>query len=256
MATIAPPTAASSRDDTQFFLVMAWLMATIIVAGFSFNVATGRSSFGAPLLVHVHAFTMMGWVALYLLQNTLAAGGNLRLHRRLGWLSLAWLPMIAILGVLITRYAVQARGGPPFFDQNQFLVSNPLQLLGLVGLAGWAVAVRRNTGWHRRLMYASVAGLIGPGVGRLVPGPAFIPYTWYVEAILPPILMIAIGIVADMRRTGRAHPAWFWAIGVILALQVVADAFAYSEAGIAFTGDVLAGTPGAARPMEAFVPPA
>ena len=115
------------------------------------------------------------------------------------------------MGVLITRWSLQSHGGPPFFDQNQFLISNPLHLLGFAVLAASAVAVRRTTAWHRRLMYCAFAMLTGPGVGRLLPSPLLIPYAWYIAAVLPPVLFALIGVLADRRRYGRAHPAWFWA---------------------------------------------
>ena len=253
MATI-PYSADADRGETRFFFTMACVMAGFIVAGFAFNLAMGRSSFGMPWLVHFHAWVMMGWVALYVTQNTLIFSDRVALHRRLGWLSVVWLPLILVMGTLITRFSLQSQGGPPFFDQNQFLFGDPLMLLGAVSLAGWAITVRRNTGWHRRLMYCSFAMLTGPGIGRLLPSPLFIPYTWYVEAVLPPVLFAIVGIVADKRRYGRAHPAWFWGIGMVVGIQIVADVVAYSDAGIAFTRHVIAGTPGAARSMRAFFP--
>lgn len=254
MATI-PYSTGTDRGEARFFFTMACVMAAIIVAGFSLNIVTGRSSFDAPWLVHFHAWVMMGWVTLYLMQNTLIFNDNIALHRRMGWVSVIWLPLILVMGVWITAWSLQSRGGPPFFDQNQFLFSNPLQLLGSVGLAVWAVTVRRNTGWHRRLMFCSFAMLLGPGLGRL-PLPNLIPYAWYAEAVLPPILFAGVGILADRRRYGRAHPAWFCAISLVIGLQLVADLIAYSDWGIGFTEQFVAGTPGAGRSLEAFVPPA
>ena len=253
MATI-PYSTDTDRGEVKFFFTMACLMAALIVAGFAFNLAMGRSSFGAPWLVHFHAWVMMGWVALYLMQNTLIFAGNVALHRRLGWLSVLWLPAILVMGVLITRFSLQDHGGPPFFDENQFLISNPLHLFGFACLAASAIAVRRTTAWHRRLMYCAFATLTGPGVGRLLPAPLLIPYAWYIAAVLPPVLLALTGVLADRRRYGRAHPAWFWGIGTVIAVQIAADLIAYSDAGIAFTQQVLAGTPGAARPLTAFVP--
>lgn len=254
MATI-PYSTDTDRGEARFFFTSACLMTALIVAGFGFNLAMGRSSFGAPWLVHFHAWVMMGWVALYLMQNTLIFAGNVALHRRLGWLSVVWLPLILVMGVLITRFSLQDHGGPPFFDQNQFLISNPLQLAGVVGIGAWAVTVRRNTGWHRRLMFFAFAMLTGPGIGRLLPSPLLIPYAWYVEAVLPPILFAAAGMIADRRRYGAIHPAWFWGIGIVIGIQIVADLVAYSDWGIAFTRQVIAGTPGAERSMAAFFPP-
>ena len=83
MATI-PYSTDADRGEARFFFTMACVMAALIVAGFAFNLVMGRSSFAVPWLVHFHAWVMMGWVALYLLQNTLIFAGNVALHRRLG----------------------------------------------------------------------------------------------------------------------------------------------------------------------------
>lgn len=253
MASV-PYAAGTDRGEAGFFFTMACVMSATIVAGFAFNVIVGRSSFTAPLVVHLHAVVMMGWVGLYLAQNTLIFSGNVALHRRLGWLSAVFLPLMLVMALLITRYSLQVAGGPPFFDQNQFLFSNPLQLAGITGIVAWAIAMRRNTSWHRRLMYCGFAMLLGPSIGRLLPAPLFIPYAWYVTAVLPAVLFILIGMIADRRRYGAVHPAWFWGIGVILGLQVIADLAAYSPLGYSVTNWFLAGTPGAERSMEAFFP--
>jgi hypothetical protein len=254
MATI-PYSTDADRGEARFFFTMACVMAALIVGGFAFNLATGRSNFGLPLVVHVHAFVMMGWVGLYLAQNFLIFSDNVALHRRLGWLSVLFVPAILVMGLAITRFAMQSRGGPPFFDQNQFLISNPLHLTGMAALVAWAVSVRRNTGWHRRLMFCAFAMLLGPGIGRLLPAPYLIPYAWYLTAVLPAVLFPAIGALADKRRYGAVHPAWFWGIGTVIGLQIVADLIGYSPLGYQFTEWFLAGTPGAERPMEAFFPP-
>ena len=100
MATLAArrPMAA----DHRFFLVMAFVMALLNVAGFSVQLAMGRSSFGAPLLVHAHALTFFGWVAIYLTQNALAASESIALHRRLGWIGAAWVVPMVLLGTAAT----------------------------------------------------------------------------------------------------------------------------------------------------------
>jgi hypothetical protein len=198
----------------------------------------------------------MGWLGIYVLQNALIFAGNVALHRRLGWLSVLFMPAVLVMGLLITRFSLQTTGGPPFFAQNQFLLSNPLQLVSVVIMVSWAIAVRSNTGWHRRLMFCAFAALTGPGVGRLAPSVLFIPYAWYVVAILPAVLFPAIGMLADKRRYGRVHPAWFWGVGIVLAMQIVADLIAYSPLGYSLTEQLIAGTTGADRPMEAFFPPA
>jgi hypothetical protein len=255
MATI-PYSADTDRGEARFFFTMACLMAASIVAGFAFNLVMGRSSFGMPWLVHFHAWVMMGWVALYLTQNTLIFRDNVALHRRLGWLSVIWLPAVLVMGLLITRFSLQTQGGPFFFDQNEFLFSNSAMLLLSVVLAATEITVRANTGWHRRLMYCSFAIITGPGIGRLTPNPLLEPYAWWIGAVGLPLIFPVVGMIADKRRYGRVHPAWFWGIGLVIGVQAVADLVAYSDWGVAFTKDFIAGTPGAERPMQAFLPPA
>lgn len=255
MATI-PYSSDADRGEARFFFIMACVMSAAIVGGFSLSIVLGRSSFGMPWQVHVHGLVFMGWVGIYLAQNTLVLQDNIALHRKLGWVAAIWLPLMVGAGLLAVTHKMRTTGAVPFFDQNQFLVSAPLSLLLFVGLTVWAIAVRRNTGWHRRLMFCGFATLTGPGLGRMLPMPLFMPNTWWIATVLIPLIFPLIGMLADKRRYGAIHPAWFWGVGLVLGTQVVADLIAYSDWGIAFTQDFVAGTPGAERPMQGFMPPA
>ncbi|RSV44496.1 hypothetical protein CA233_02840 [Sphingomonas sp. ABOLD] len=231
---------------------MAFVMGAIDVAGFSLNLAAGRSSFAVPLIFHLHAFVFFGWIVLYIAQNLLVDGGSVALHRRLGWVALFGVPLMVVLGTLMTVLSVQ-RGAPFFFDVRQFLISNPLQLLLFAGFVGAALVLRRQTSWHRRLMYCGMAVLCGPGLGRLLPMPLLIPYAWWVTLVVVLVLLV-IGAIADQRRAGRVHPAWLWGIGLMLVVQLIADAIAFSPVGTAFTRSITAGTAGSHRPITPAFP--
>ena len=64
-----------------------------------------------------------------------------------------------------------------------------------------------------------------------------------------------IGMVADKRKFGRVHPAYWWGFGIYAAVFLISIAIAYSPFGIGVTESLIAGTPGADRPMQAFLPP-
>jgi hypothetical protein len=252
MATIVQQTPRERLGDTRFFLVMAFVMSGTIVAGFSLNLVAGRSSFAVPAIFHVHALVFFGWVALYLAQNFLVGNGSVALHRRLGWLAALWVPMMVVLGTAMTVLSVQ-RGAPFFFDAREFLFSNPLQLLLFAGLVAAAITLRRQTDWHRRLMYCGMAILTGPGLGRLLPMPLLMPYAWW-AALIAVLVFPVIGAIADQRRTGRVHPAWAWGIASMLVVQLIADGLAFSPLGTAVTRSVMDGTPGSHRPMTPAFP--
>jgi len=254
MATIASGQRPALERERGFFLYMALAMAGVIVAGFSVNLAMGRSSFSVPLLFHVHAFVFFGWVALYVAQNLLVVTGSVALHRRLGWLALLFLPLMVGLGTALTVHSLRASGGPPFFDANEFLFGNILGIVAFAGIATAAIMLRRRSDWHRRLMCCAMATLTGPGFGRLLPMPLLIPWVWWIAAVVTPGLFMLIGIIADRRRTGRVHGAWLWGFAALAGSQLLADAIAYSPAGLEIVRGVMAGTPGAAAEMRAHFP--
>jgi len=254
MTAIAERLPASPSRDDGFFLGGAIAMTAVIVAGFSLQLAMGRSSFSSPLLVHAHAVVFMGWVVIYLLQNTFVATDRMALHRRLGWLAAAWMIPMLVLGCMVT-FAMVRRGGVPFFFKPlQFLVFDPLSLFTFAGLTVAAIAMRRKTDWHRRLHFCGMSLLLGPGFGRLLPTPMLAPWAW--ETTFAACLLFPLaGMAADLRRNGRVHPAWGWGVAAILAMGVATEAITYSPAGSALYQAVAAGSPGAAVPPLDFPPP-
>lgn len=254
MTTLAAPPAQERWNNSRFFMVMALVMATVIIAGFSLNLAMGRSTFAAPLAVHVHAGIFMGWLALYLAQHMTAASRNWPLHRSLGKLAYFWIPAMIAAGSTVMILVARRNGGPFFFALNEFLISNIAMLLCFGGLAYWALWQQRYKGWHRRLMLVAMAVLTGPGLGRLLPMPLMIPNAWTITIALT-FLFPVIGMFADWRRDGRIHPAYLWGTGIYASVFILSLLLAYSPLGYALTGMVVAGTPGAERPMEAYIPP-
>jgi len=229
-------------------------MALVIVFGFSLQFAMGRSTFGSPLRVHIHAFLFMGWVAIYVLQNTLVATDRIALHRRLGWLAVGWASAMVVSGIAVT--VVMARNGtvPFFFQPLQFLVFDPVAVLTFAGLTAAAVVLRRHTEWHRRLHFCGMSMLLAPAFGRILPLPLMQPWAW--EATFAVTLLFPLtGAWADRRRSGGVHPAWVWGIGTMIASFVVVEALTYSPVGVPIYDAVTGGSPGAVIDPLAFPPP-
>ena len=254
MATLAQQPMAPAAGDERFFLRAAILMAITIVSGFSFQYMMGRSTFGAPIRVHIHAFFFMGWVAIYLLQNIFVATGRMKLHRRLGWIAAFWIIPMVFMGCFVTAVMVRNGTVPFFFRPLQFLVFDPVTVFAFAGLTVAAVRMRRRTEWHRRLHFCGMSLLLGPAFGRLLPMPLMQPWAW--EAAFAVCLLFPIaGMIADIRRSGHIHPAWHWGVGTMVADLFVTEAITYSPLGTSIYQEVTKGSPGASIAPLAFAPP-
>jgi hypothetical protein len=254
MTTIADRLPTTSGRDDGFFLRGAVTMVLVIVAGFSVQLAMGRSTFASPPLVHAHAIVFMGWVTIYLLQNVFATTGRLALHRRLGWIAAGWVVAMLVLGCMVTAAMVRRGQVPFFFRPLQFLVFDPVSLFTFAGLTTAAILLRRQTDWHRRLHFCGMAILLGPGFGRLLPMPMLQPWAWEATLAVSMIFPL-VGVFSDLRRSGRAHPAWGWGIAAMIGCLVLTEAITYSPAGSAIYRAVAAGSPGAAVAPLDFAPP-
>ncbi len=255
MATLHAQSALDlQRGERRFFFILSAAMAGTIVAGFSLNLAMGRSTFAVPLAYHAHAVIFMGWLAFFLVQAWTMATGRRAMHRRLGRVASYYVPVMVLAGIAIMVVVARRTGGPFFFAQNEFFVSNVALLLCFGVLALWALRVPRQIGWHRRLLICALTILTGPGLGRLLPLPLMIPYAWPLT-IAATLVFPAIAMAGDLRRHGRIHPAYLWGTGVYIATFVASMLIAYSPLGYALTRAVVAGSPGAERPMGAFLPP-
>jgi hypothetical protein len=256
MATLAQQPIAPAAGDERFFLRGAIVMTVTIIAGFSLQYLMGRSTFAAPVRVHLHAFFFMGWVAIYLLQNVFVASDRMDLHRRLGWIAAAWvLPMI-VMGCVVTVAMVRLGHTPFFFRPLQFLIFDPLTLFAFAGLTASAIVLRKRTEWHRRLHFCAMSLLLGPAFGRLLPLPLLQPWAWE-AAFAATMLFPLAGAWADIRRSGRVHPAWLYGMAAMIGSLVLIEAITYSPVGTAIYQMVTEGSPGATvAPLDFGVPAA
>ena len=245
---------ARRAGDERFFLGVAISMTLVIIAGFSTQVAMGRSTFYSPPLVHAHAIMFMGWVTIYLFQNILVARHKIALHRRLGWVAAGWILPMIVLGFAVTLAMVRRGQVPFFFQPLHFLVFDPLSLVTFAGLTGSAIVMRHKTDWHRRLHLCGMAMLMGPGFGRLLPLPLLEPWAWEATFAAGLIFPVA-GVVWDLRRTARVHPAWAWGVLTMVTAFFAIEGISYSRVGQALYRGVTTNSPGAIVPPLQFAPP-
>jgi hypothetical protein len=247
----------ATRSEQVAWRRQAWvtaLMAIVVAIGFSVQLLMGRSSFDAPILVHAHAVVFFGWVALSAVQAGLAATGNLGWHRPLGWLGAAWVLVMVPIGFALMLTNI-ANGRLPFFFQPQvFLMQNLGTLICFGVLTAWAIQLRRNTGWHRRLHLCALATLMGPAFGRLLPMPLLIP--WALEIAAIPGLLFPVWVAwREWQEDGAVHPAWVPGLLALPLTLSLAWLLAHSPLGDAIYATVVDGGPVAGRSGFGFGSP-
>lgn len=248
------PDANPAPRDLRFYRTTITAMAAVLVGGFVLQLVMGRSSFGAPLIVHLHALAFMGWVAIIVTQVWLVAGGRTGLHRTLGGVALVWLCAMLALGPLVVIAAVRTGRVPFFFQPQYLLVADSVMLYGAAGLVAAAVLLRKNRDWHPRLQVGAFAMLMGPGIGRIIPMPLLGAHAFEIASLIPLVVPL-IGMARDRRVHGKIQPAWLWALGVPVVLLIAVRLVVYSPVGDAIYAAAAAGSPAAGSDGRAYPPP-
>lgn len=240
--------------DARYFRLFMTGMAIILVSGFIVHLLKGNSSFQAPIIVHLHGVAFMGWVAIVLTQFWLAGSGAIAQHRLLGRVAVVYCLALLVLGPLVTLAAVQTGRVPFVFQPQHFLMANTLSLAPFIGLFAAAIVLRKRTDWHARLHIGAFLPLLHPGIGRLLPMPLLTPYAYEIAAAVA-LIAPMIGIARDIKVHGRAHPAWWWSIGALVAALVLARLIAFSPVGEDLYQLATANTPMAGTDGLLFPPP-
>lgn len=218
LAAVRSP--SSYQSDQQFFTRLAQVLAALIVFGFLQWALRGFvNPVRTPFYIHAHGVAMLGWLGTLVAQNRLAASGNLVLHRRLGWASLVLVLGIVGLGTFAGRMALAMHRVPPFFTNPYFLALTHVEVTVFALIVGTAIAMRRQTQWHRRLMIIATVILMEPALGRLLPMPLLGQSAGaWVEAIIQ-IGFLAIIARHDAKVLGRVHPATIIGMALIIAVH-------------------------------------
>lgn len=223
------------RRRELFYLGMALAITGTVVCGFTLNAARGHFDVAAlPPLIHLHAGLCMVWIGLFVAQSGLVVAGSVARHRAMGWVGAALAVALVGTGVAVTVGCLRRGAVPPFFPPSLFLVVDVLGVLAFFGLTVGAIALRRRSDWHRRLMISGTIILMSPAVARILPMPLLGPLGG--GMVTGVLLVFALGGAAhDFLTRRRIHPGWFVGALTIVVLQLLATPIAFSEPVMALT---------------------
>jgi hypothetical protein len=175
-------------------------------------------------IYHVHAFFMVLWVAMAIIQPFLIQQRKTKAHKFIGKCSYFIMPVVFITGYLVIRhtyYTDLARGLEKI--SNGISQLNPEEIrsqaaaaidIGLVYFT-WlftfyllAVINRKKILFHATYMFAAILTLLGPTVERLVYNTVTylgIPYNFFVQnVVLFLILLLVAGLCIYQKRLGNS----------------------------------------------------
>lgn len=140
------------------FVGFAIAMIAVTIAGFAPSIVNpSRRLAPITFLVAVHGVLFLLWLLLFLLQASLAATRHVGLHWRMGVVAVVLLAVLVPLSYVVTVQMVR-RGFDLSGDQmtrTDPLFGSIFNFVGLIEfalLAGAALAFRRQTEIHKRLM--------------------------------------------------------------------------------------------------------
>lgn len=205
-----------NRRITHFFYITSIVYMTILVLTGFWASYFGQLFAGLPVrhwVIHLHAVVFTGWLALLLVQASLVASGNTKLHRKLGVAGGIYGILILLLGLIISfLFPLQnmASGLWTLDEAASFLILPLGDLLIFSGFFGAAMWYRSKSEIHKRLILLASVMLVFPAVARI-----------FGETQIPALLLfwlspVLAGIILDGILHRKVHPVYLVGITVLL----------------------------------------
>jgi len=231
--TVAPPLAAAAtrfadprRWDRNFFLLMVALIWLGILMGFVPEVIARIDAHRPfPAVVYFHGAVFVSWLCLLTAQVLLIRSRRADLHRELGMVGTALYGAMLVLGLvtsIVVDYDLFAtpRSDPSFFSIQL------ADMLAFAVLGGAAIALRKSSDAHKRLMLLATIFIADAGFSRWwAPGLEKLLGDGYwgiwAQAYLSDLLLVALVGAYDLLSRGRLYSAYVfgavWGVGVEFA---------------------------------------
>ncbi len=184
------------------------------------------------MMRHLHGFVMTAWFTLFLVQARLVATGRTHIHRKLGAAGIVMAALVIGVSMALAIAAVRAGRTPAGIPPMVFLVLPLGEMIAFGALFGTAIALRKRSDWHKRLMLLATLAMLAPAMARL-------PFE-FVKSGGPPAffamvdLVIIAFIAFDTVRNRRLHPAFMAGLAFIVFVQVGRLAISGTAAWMSF----------------------
>ena len=226
--------------DRNFFLLWVALIWFGVGLGFIPEIVQhfAKHEKPYPLITHVHGAAFGGWLVLTTAQVLLIRTRNTALHRRMGWVMLAWGAAMLALGPAVAWNAQTRDFGTPASDPGFWSI----QIIDMVSfgvLGGAGVLLRANASAHKRLMLLATLCIADAGYARFTGplmenrfGNAFVPEHIGLYGVTA-LMIVGIGVY-DLITRRRLHPAYVAGAAWGLSGQALATFLWHDPAWVAY----------------------
>jgi hypothetical protein len=215
--TIAVRQPVARKTDRLFFTGMALASALMLYVGFLPSYFH-RSAELSPLspLYQLHGALFTAWIALFIVQTALVAGGRTDLHRALGLAGAVLAAIVFVVGIAVSVETLRRNGGPPGGDPRKFFAIPLGDIIVFGALVGAAVLQRIRPETHKRLMLLATISLLTAAVGRFLRqvGLGGAPNLFYGTDAFVLVL-----VLFDLATRGRLHPATLWGGALVVGFK-------------------------------------
>jgi hypothetical protein len=183
---------------------------------------------------HIHAFFMMLWVALSIIQPFLIQQKKIVAHKLAGKISYGIMPLVFITGYLViqhtyytnlARYTAHVSEGTPTLNSEEVLekaaASIDIGLIYFIWLFTFyilAIVYRKKIIFHATYMFAATLTVLGPSVDRLIYNVTHhfgIAYNFFAQnVVLIFIILVLLALCIYQKRNGYSIKAVSIAMGI------------------------------------------
>ena len=217
-----------ARDRATLFYWGYGVVGLLVIAfgfGRTYGAPMARGDFAAPWFVHLHGMASLAWVLMVIGQAALVRAGHTQLHRKAGRCALPLAVFIWASGIATAMWAADRDISAIGTAATSALAGTVTGLSIFVMLVGAAIATRKRSDWHKRLVLLATIHLLWPAFFRLrhwlpqVPDPEI----WL--AIVFAYSPILIAAARDRWKFDTVHPVWLIVAPVLVAEQTVEAVF-------------------------------
>jgi uncharacterized membrane protein len=169
--------------------------------------------------VHVHGIAMFLWLALLITQTALIRANSRALHRSIGKVSYALVPVIVASTFLLANYRM--RQG--LNEELLYFFYLQVALMAVFVFAySLAIRHRRTPAIHARYMLCTALAVLDPIVARILFNSLGTDYPWTQVATFGMADAILLGLMLKDRREGNGLRVFPFMLAVFVATQIPA----------------------------------